>query len=215
MKRIATLLLLQVALIGCVFYSTSQSELKPIISKIDMSGSKSSIMALDKKIDAIVKKYPDKWLPLYWSGFTKLLISHKCTTLTEKDAWIAKADGQINLAWNKTNKKSELAVLKGLSVSSKIMANSKKRGPKLVSKLAHWVAQAKVFDPTNPRAYYLDAMTVMATPKGFGGGPKRAVPLFETALVMYKNFKPASSIHPNWGKDQVQKELAKIKAGNL
>ena len=102
--------LLILSILFSSFGLLAQSELKSVINKIDMSGSKSSIMALDKKIDAIVAKHPDKWLPLYWSGFTKLLISHKSATLTEKDTWIAKAEWVENKEWSKITKACELAL---------------------------------------------------------------------------------------------------------
>lgn len=59
-------------------------------------------------------------------------------------------------------------------------------------------------DPTNPRPYMLQAMTLRNTPEQFGGGCGVAKPLAEKALALYASFKPASSFHPTWGKEAVE-----------
>ena len=189
----------------------SQNELMPIVKKIDVKSSKESMMKLDKQFNSYIKKYPGKWLPLYWSAFTKLLISHKSEGLAEKDKWIALAEKEIDLAMPISDKKSEVAVLKALAVSSKIMADPQKRGPKLVRSLGYWTNKAKMFNPKNPRVYYIEAMKVMATPVSMGGGHVKARPIFEKSLAQFKTFSPVSSIYPNWGEGLVVEELKKIK----
>jgi hypothetical protein len=50
------------------------------------------------------------------------------------------------------------------------------------------------------------------TPEQFGGGCKTAKPELQTALEKYNTFKPASELHPNWGKapvEQLLKECSK------
>jgi hypothetical protein len=48
----------------------------------------------------------------------------------------------------------------------------------------------------------------MNTPEAFGGGKANAKKQFEKALELYKTFKPASPLHPDWGKDEAEKSLA-------
>ena len=50
----------------------------------------------------------------------------------------------------------------------------------------------------------------MHTPPAFGGGEKKAKPVFELALEKFKTFKPESNLHPTWGKEEAEKELKKI-----
>jgi hypothetical protein len=198
----------------CLFIGSnaqSQTGLVSIVKKIDVKQSKEGLVKIDKELNTYVAKYPKKWLPLYWSAFTKLLISHKSTSIVDKDRWIAEAEKEIDLAMPLSDKKSEVAVLKALAVSSKIMADPKKRGPKLAAALGYWTNKAKMMNPSNPRVYYMEAMKVMATPVNFGGGHVKARPIFEKSLAMFKSFAPVSSVYPDWGEGLVTDELKKIK----
>lgn len=70
------------------------------------------------------------------------------------------------------------------------------------------LTEAKKSDANNPRIYLLDGQTLMNTPEAFGGGKAVAKKLFEKAIELYASFKPASPMHPTWGKDEAVKLLA-------
>ena len=61
---------------------------------------------------------------------------------------------------------------------------------------------------TNPRPYYLKGQSLRYTPEQFGGGCKPAMPLLQTAMEKYDRFKPASELHPAWGRKQAEATLA-------
>ena len=63
--------------------------------------------------------------------------------------------------------------------------------------------EAKKTNPANPRAYLLEAQDKYYTPEQFGGSKEEAKVLFEKAQKLFETFKPESSIHPNWGKNQI------------
>lgn len=67
---------------------------------------------------------------------------------------------------------------------------------------------AKKADAGNPRIYYLEGMSVMNTPEAFGGGKAKAKVLFQKSLDLFKTFKPATPLDPNWGKEEAEKALA-------
>jgi hypothetical protein len=43
-------------------------------------------------------------------------------------------------------------------------------------------------------------MAKFYTPSAFGGGKDKAKVSYSKAATLFETFKPASSIHPNWGK---------------
>jgi hypothetical protein len=45
-------------------------------------------------------------------------------------------------------------------------------------------------------------------PEAFGGGKAVAKKLFEKSVELFENFKPASALHPSWGKEQAAQLLA-------
>lgn len=52
----------------------------------------------------------------------------------------------------------------------------------------------------------------MNTPKFFGGGKEAAIPVFEKALSVYKDFRPKSIVHPFWGEEDALRLYNECKA---
>jgi hypothetical protein len=76
---------------------------------------------------------------------------------------------------------------------------------------AEALARARSLDPNNPRIYMLEGQDKLFTPEQFGGSRAEARNLFETSLKKFNEYKPQSSIHPNWGRSQVQYFLGQLK----
>jgi hypothetical protein len=68
---------------------------------------------------------------------------------------------------------------------------------------------AKQLDPSNPRPWLIHGQNTLFTPEFFGGGASNAKPLLEKASVLYKTFKPADALMPEWGKERCEKLLEK------
>ena len=62
-------------------------------------------------------------------------------------------------------------------------------------------------DSSNPRVYLQKAQTVYYTPESFGGGAKKALPLYEVALEKFKVYKSDNAVMPHWGKDIAEKMI--------
>ena len=73
------------------------------------------------------------------------------------------------------------------------------------------IALSKKLDPNNPRPYMWEAQGLSQTPEQFGGGCANAKPIFEEAVKRFQTFKPATPLHPNWGKQQTEQSLAACK----
>ncbi len=70
--------------------------------------------------------------------------------------------------------------------------------------------KAKELNQANPRPDFLIGQSVLYTPESFGGGKDRAMPYFEDSKKKFDEFKPESSISPNWGKKTLMDLLDKI-----
>ena len=71
-------------------------------------------------------------------------------------------------------------------------------------------ARNKALDEAQVKAYRMLAEKFY-TPEQFGGGKTVAAPVLEKALVMFDGFKPASDLHPVWGKSSTQYFLSQCK----
>jgi hypothetical protein len=150
--------------------------------------------------ERIAQKETKEWLPQYYVALCQTMIFNfekdpaKQEPLCDKtDKYLAKAD-----SLNPNN--SEIWVLKSVAASDRIrlnpMVNGQKYGP--LSGMA--LEKAIVLDPENPRAYMEKGLGLFFTPPQWGGDPVKGKELMELAAKKYDAFKPASSIHPAWGK---------------
>jgi hypothetical protein len=71
--------------------------------------------------------------------------------------------------------------------------------------------KAKELNAENPRVYILEGQDKFYTPEQFGGSKAEAKMLFEKAQKLFETYKPETSIHPNWGKGQVEFFLLQMK----
>jgi hypothetical protein len=161
-----------------------------------------------EKIASMEKK---DWLSNYYAGICYVVISFSKTG-KEIDTWADKAEKFCNKADSLSKNNSEIYVLKSMIASSRIAVNGAVRGPKYGKQSEDDLKTALKLDENNPRAYLQNAQAVFYTPEVFGGGPKKAKPIYEKAVEKYRTFKPASSIHPRWGKEMATKALAECEA---
>jgi len=119
------------------------------------------------------------------------------------DPYADKADKQIKKAEELMKSNSEIFIVKKMIVTLRMLGDPMNRymtyGPEATAMLD----EAKKTNPANPRAYLLEAQDKYYTPEQFGGSKEEAKVLFEKAQKLFETFKPESSIHPNWGKNQI------------
>ncbi len=150
-----------------------------------------------------------KWLPYYYAAMANYLtgwmdekgdkdkIGEKSMKLIEKAEAI------------ETN--SELYCLRQMVAVLQMMVDPSTRWQTYGMQANAALENAKKADPNNPRIYYLEAQSAFNTPEAFGGGKKAALPKFEKAVELYGTFKPASALHPDWGKEEAIKGLEECK----
>jgi len=126
------------------------------------------------------------------------------TAKTDKtDPYADKADKQIKKAEELMKSSSEIFIIKKMIATLRLLGDPMNRymtyGPEATAMLE----EAKKMNPDNPRVYLLEAQDKYFTPEQFGGNKEEAKVLFEKAQKLFETFKPETSIHPNWGKNQI------------
>jgi len=92
-----------------------------------------------------------------------------------------------------------------------MMVNPMVRYMEYAPEAASAIDDAMRQDPTNPRPEYLKGQGLKYTPEQYGGGCVTAKPVLQSSLDKYNNFKPASEIHPTWGKQRVELLISECK----
>lgn len=145
---------------------------------------------------------PSHWLGLYYAALCYIQASHKVSEDKERDSMLDKAQPLIDKAGKKNSKEPEIFVLQAFLYQSRIQVNPQFRGMSFSSKAEASLEKATAADDNNPRAWSLLGYNLFFTPALFGGGPEKALPLFEKARDKFRNFKPLMPFYPIWGEPE-------------
>ncbi len=152
----------------------------------------------------------DKWLPYYYSSFLYILAGYADSSKAEKDIYLDKAVEFVNKADSLEPGNSEVYTLKGMIAQARMQIDPMNRWQKYGAAADENFKKAMAADSLNPRPEYLIGVGVFYTPQQFGGGAENAKPILEKSMQKYKEFIPADSLMPNWGKDAVEQLLTRI-----
>jgi hypothetical protein len=188
-----------------------EEAMKKNLALWDQAKDNDELLNVAKGFEQIAATEKKDWLSSYYAGICYVVISFSKSG-KDIDTWADKAEMACNKADSLSKNNSEIYVLRSMIASSRIAVNGAVRGPKYGKLSEDYLKTALKLNDNNPRAYLQNAQAVFYTPEVFGGGPKKAKPIYEKAVEKYKTFKPSSAIHPRWGKEMATKALAECEA---
>jgi hypothetical protein len=160
--------------------------------------------------DLSLKKH-NEWLAPLYAGLSYILASFNESDTKLKDELCDKAQVYIDSANLRHADASELAAMQAFLYQARIDVNPVERGLDYSLKADSEIKKAEAANPNDPRPYFLYGMNVFYTPKLFGGGAEKALPLFEKAAEKFNEFVPKMSFMPHWGKQQNLDMITKCK----
>lgn len=149
----------------------------------------------------------DKWLPYYYAAYTNYITAWINQKL-DRDKIAEKSNDLITKAEALEPNNSELFCLRQMTATIQMLVDPMSRWQSYGAQATAAIENAIKADPNNPRSYYLKGQNLLGTPEAFGGGKAVAKKLAEKSVELFKTFKPASPLHPDWGKDEADKLLA-------
>lgn len=164
-----------------------------------------------EQFEKIATSEKNKWLPYYYAGLSKSLAALTIKTKSA-DALCNDADRLIKKADSLSPNNSEILILKSLNLSARLNVNPKARAIKYNKQINQTNELALKLDSNNPRAHLQKAQALYYTPEAFGGGSKKALPLFQVALEKFNTTKNNVPLMPSWGKDIAEKMISECKA---
>lgn len=150
-----------------------------------------------------------EWLPQYWTSYCYVMISLFSKEKESKDLYADKANDFYQKIVDLKIENDETCILKAYIAQAKLSADPGSRWMNEGMAFKQYVAKAKELNPENPRVYLMEGSNIFYTPENFGGGKAKALPILQESEKKYNAFKPASSIHPNWGRSYLQSLLEK------
>jgi hypothetical protein len=212
MKKI----IFSIVCIAAVLSTTAQSEkyqkaMAANLAKMETAKSAMDFQALSAGFERIANAEKNQWLAYYYAAQTQILNGFMQKETAGNDAIADKAEALINLADSLQKNNSEISCLRSMTGTLRMLVNPMQRYMQFAQQINGSMEMAKKQDPSNPRPYYLQGQNLKNTPEQFGGGCKTAKPILEQAIKLYEAFKPASQLHPAWGKPQTEELLAACK----
>ena len=187
-----------------------KESMKKNIQLFDAAKTSSDFIKAAHGFETLANTEKKEWLPFYYAGLCDALAAFQ-KPKTEIDTWCDKADGFARKADSLSKNNSEVLVLKSMIAAARINVNQAKRGQKYGMMATRFANEAVKLNDGNPRAYFVKGQATLYTPPAFGGGEKKAKPIFELALEKtQKIFKDGSAFFPTWGRAETEQELKNI-----
>lgn len=209
------MLIIAVTLITANSFAQSDkyiAAMKSNIAAIDTSyKNPANLLTLANNFERIATAEKNQWLAYYYAALCQVNYTYMEQDKSKVDAIADKATALINKADSLQPNNSEISCIKSMIASSHMMVNPMQRYMEYGPESASNIEAAMQQDPTNPRPEFLKGQGLRFTPEQFGGGCATAKPVLQSSLNKFNNFKPASDIHPNWGKQRVEKLLSECK----
>jgi len=174
--------------------------MKENIHVMDSVSNTNSIISIAKQFEEISNTEVKEWLPLYYAAYSLLKAAFEVQDNVKSDELTDHAIEKIEKALVLEPSESELYALMGYAYISKMNAGSTLTAMRYLPKAKQVLNKAKQLNPANPRPYYLLANITYFTPKIYGGGKEKAMPLVNEAIDKFNKLKPVNDIMPVWGK---------------
>lgn len=208
MKKI---ILLCLFLCGSLYHAAAQTttpatndkyvaNFKQALLNLDSSwGNQPKMRETANQFERLANYKKTDWLPRYYHALCLIQYSWGAEA-TERETILKAAETSIQTGMTLSPDSSEMVALEGYLYQAMIMINPMANGAIYGPKSGMTLQRAALLNPSNPRPPYLLGQNIYFTPEMWGGGMDKARPHLEKAKALFATFKPASELHPNWGK---------------
>ena len=151
----------------------------------------------------------DKWLPYYYAAYANHLTGWM-NPKADKDKVATKSKDLLTKAEVLEKDNAEIWVLHQMITVQQLTVDPMTRWQAYGAEASDYIDKAKKADANNPRIYLVKGQIKQNVPEAFGGGKEVCKVLFTKSIELFKTFKPATEMHPSWGKDQAEQMLAAL-----
>ena len=181
------------------------------IAKLDSAKTADDFLSVSASFERIGNAEKNQWLPFYYAAYSQVIFGFVKASADAYDNIAEKATILLNSADSLQKDNCEISCVKNMIATLHMLVNPYQRYMEYGPLATQALDLAKKQDPTNPRPYHLEGQSLKNTPEQFGGGCKTAKPVLEKAIKLFDAFKPASELHPTWGRARTEQLLADCK----
>ena len=187
-----------------------QDFLSQKIVELDKAYNNKELQALANDFERIALAEKNNSLAQYYTAYTYVRIADQAKE-NLIDSYCDKAEEYLKKAISLGFDSSETNALYAYLYSAKVKVSPMFRGSKMGKISKEYGQKAIKENPANPRPYLIRAIGVYYTPKVFGGGKEKALPILEEASEKFKNFVPKTPQYPHWGQGMLNYLLEEAK----
>lgn len=159
--------------------------------------------ALGNRFSMIAGNEKDEWLPLYYHAHCYIIMSFmEPSDAARKDTYLDEAEKSLNKLIALASGEAEVFALQAMFYTARLVVNPMERGQQYSMLSAQAAGRALGIDPANPRARLIKLQNDMGSARYFGKDVSEYCVAANELLAGWEKFKPASALHPSWGKDQ-------------
>ena len=170
--------------------------LESAVMQFNQANNPNSYKQLYLQFEQLYSVDKTNWLIPYYAGMTKSIMC--LLKMGDRDAlandallWVARAKAiEVN---------DEIYCAESLAYTAKMSVNPALRWFTYEGKIKNTLSLAKKLNPSNPRAYVLEANIQQKLPFIFGGGCNAVKPLMQKAELCLNNQTKRNPIEPSWG----------------
>lgn len=204
MKKLLSLLLLCATLTASA-QSRYETAMQSRVAAFDTTRNPAGLLELANAFERIGEAEKTQWLPYYYASLS--LVTSGMMAMNPQggapegtDALADRAEALLLKAESMQANNSDIYLVRKMIATLRMMVDPMSRYMQYGQQSQQALEKAKALDPTNPRVYLLEGQDKYYTPEQFGGSKAEARKLFEEAERRYAAYKPASSLHPQWGR---------------
>lgn len=186
-----------------------QNAMEKTLGKYAQCETMEDYQALANNFAVLAKAEENEWLPQYYQAQCYVIMSFMEKSSDKKDEILIPAEELIKSMLSMVPNEPEVYVLQSMYFTAKLVVNPQERGQKYSALSNQAVHKALALDSSNPRARFMGIQNELGTAAFF---KQDLTPIYakgQQVLNEWEAFKPQSSIHPNWGKEQLEQLLAK------
>lgn len=142
------------------------------------------------------------WIASYYAAYCRIIQAFG--EKGQADNLCDEAENHLKKAENMNGDRSEIACLKSMVASARMLVDPQSRWQTYGAMSAQLLRQALEINPKNPRAYLLQGQNLFYTPAQFGGGKDIALPIIQKSVDYFEEETASPSYAPHWGKEQAR-----------
>jgi len=182
-----------------------EAAMKKDLSMFDSAKTTADFQALAAAFERIGDAEKTQWLPYYYAGLALTTAGWQDPKL-DKETNAEKIKNLCDKA-EAIEKSSEICEIRNMAATQLMLIDPQTRWATYGKEASDALQEGMQLNPSNPRLYYLQGMSVFGTPVQFGGGKEKAKPIFEKAVQLFKAEQP-KPLYPRWGQKQAEDMLA-------